>query len=258
MASPSSSYRNPTFDNEEDTKRNPPKKIRKKRETVGTYLSSNRENTSRPQQGTRTDTGRRVCGHKGAEQSPFSEFRASFTAARREGCREPPRHRVEGELAVIPDAEGRADDASVSKQGDKDESVSGRDSGVDSRTKASDEKTDILKRSGEDNLLRKRNGSLSVSELTDEKLTSKEQKLLKSALQSIRKDIAKEHGIKNSSSIVSLHGLDEMVQYLPSTREHLQALQLRDFKSQYKVRDSASPLNLGDRRRLFESAKSAR
>ncbi|KEP62184.1 UNVERIFIED_CONTAM: ATP-dependent DNA helicase, RecQ family protein [Hammondia hammondi] len=58
---------------------------------------------------------------------------------------------------------------------------------------------------------------------------------LKGKLQVLRKESAKVYGIKNSSSIVSLQGLEQMVAHLPTSREALEALELPDFKSQYKL-----------------------
>ncbi|PHJ19475.1 atp-dependent dna family protein [Cystoisospora suis] len=102
--------------------------------------------------------------------------------------------------------------------------------GVEENTEEEVEGSRILMKSRQGN-----NSLVCETPKGESPLTDKEQKLLKSALQAVRKDIAKEHEIKNASSIVSLHGLDEMVQFLPSTKEHLQALQLRDFKSHYKL-----------------------
>ncbi|CBZ50960.1 hypothetical protein NCLIV_040350 [Neospora caninum Liverpool] len=58
---------------------------------------------------------------------------------------------------------------------------------------------------------------------------------LKGKLHELRKESAKVYGIKNSSSIVSLQGLEQMVTHLPRCREDLEALELPDFKSQYKL-----------------------
>lgn len=146
-----------------------------------------------------------------------------------------------GEKAVV-NVNGKRRNSSRSEglDGERDEKRKKKNSNNNNNNNsASDGKNAEEEVEGSRILVRSRQENSSVSEtpLGQSRLTDKEQKLLKSALQSVRKDIAKEHGIKNASSIVSLHGLDEMVQFLPSTKEHLQALQLRDFKSHYKVRE---------------------
>ncbi|PFH36626.1 ATP-dependent DNA helicase, RecQ family protein [Besnoitia besnoiti] len=83
-------------------------------------------------------------------------------------------------------------------------------------------------------------------------LSAAQQKELKVKLHDVRKETAKLYGIKNSSAIVSLQGIEEMVTRLPTTREALKSMELTDFKSQYKLNKYSAVFTDAIRRYLLE------